>query len=66
MKPITYCRCGFSGGDHPRTERCSEGRQTIRVPDDFTPDAIDATVKAALAAELVEGAAGFGDVKPLQ
>ncbi len=29
MKQITFCRCGYSGGDHPRTAQCSEGRQTI-------------------------------------
>ena len=59
MKPITYCRCGFSGGDHIRTAQCSEGRQTIRVPDGVPPESFDAIVKAALAAELDKGVAGF-------
>ena len=58
MKPIHFCRCGHSG-DHPRTAQCSEGRQTIRVPDAATPAQIEAAIQVALGSELAEGAASF-------
>ena len=59
MKAITFCRCGYSAGDHPRTAQCSEGRQTVKVAADATPEQVQAAIQAALAAELDEGAAGF-------
>ena len=59
MKPITFCRCGHSGGDHPRTAQCSEGRRTIAMPAGATPEQVQAAIQVALADELVDGAAGF-------
>jgi len=59
MKPIHFCRCGYSGGDHPRTPQCSEGRRTISVPVDATPEQVQAAIQAALADELREGAEQF-------
>ena len=52
MKEIRWCRCGYSGGDHPRTPECSEGRRTISVPVDATPEQVQAAIQAALADEL--------------
>ena len=59
MKPIHFCRCGYSAGDHPRTAQCSEGRQTIAVPADATPEQVQAAISNALWREMTDGAAGF-------
>jgi hypothetical protein len=47
MKPIHFCRCGYSGGDHPRTAQCSEGRQRVPLPVVATTEHIAALVAAA-------------------
>lgn len=59
MKQIHFCRCGYSAGEHPRTAQCSEGRQTIAVPADATPEQVQAAITAALGDELSNGTAGF-------
>lgn len=59
MKQITFCRCGYSGGEHPRTAQCSEGRGTVTVTGDATAEQVQNAIKWALAAELEKGAAGF-------
>ncbi|CAB4121251.1 hypothetical protein UFOVP154_59 [uncultured Caudovirales phage] len=59
MKEIRICRCGYSGGDHARTDKCTEGRPSLGVPADATPDQVQAAILAALARELQAGAAGF-------
>jgi len=61
MKNVSWCRCGYSGGDHPRTAQCSEGRRTISVPADWPPEVIATAIKNALDYELEKGAAGFAD-----